>query len=74
MEVENQEGARLALEAACSKLANTIAECVPDGVAFVFMLTDFGEKGNAAYCSNAEREDMIALLRETANRIEGVGN
>ena len=74
MKVESQEKSRKKLESVCSDMAKVIGGCLPDGVAFAFMLADFGENGNTAYCSNADREDMISLLRETANRIEGVGN
>lgn len=71
MKVENQEKDRKKLEAACSSMAKVIADCLPEGVGFALIFTDFGEKGNAAYCCNVEREDMISLMRETANRIEG---
>ena len=74
MKIEDKSGDREKLERTCADMAKVIGKCLPDGVAFAFMLADFGDKGNTAYCSNAEREDMIRLLRETANRIEGVGN
>lgn len=37
---------------------------------FMLMVFDFGDGGFSAYISNAEREDMIKLLREQANRLE----
>lgn len=31
---------------------------------FALFVFDFGERGNLAYCSNAEREDMIKTVEE----------
>lgn len=74
MKIENQEQKRRELEDACASMADVIGSALPEGVGFALIFADFGDKGNAAYCSNVQREDMIKLLRETANRIEGVGN
>lgn len=74
MKIENQERQRKELEASCASMAKVIGDCIPKGVGFALIFADFGDVGNAAYCSNTDREDMISLLRETANRIEGVGN
>ena len=74
MQVEDKQEERKNLEKACSEMADVIRATLPEGVAFSLILADFGEQGNLAYCSNANREDMIKLLRETANKIEGTGN
>lgn len=60
------------LEAVCASLGKTIGEVIPAGTAFAFLLADFGEEGNAAYLSNAKRPDMVKMLREMADRIEGM--
>jgi hypothetical protein len=39
-------------------------------VGFCLMLFDFGEDGWSTYVSNAQPEDMIAALRELANKRE----
>lgn len=38
--------------------------------AFALLVTGFDVKGQANYISNVEREDMIKMLRETADRLE----
>jgi len=37
---------------------------------FALIVFDFNKPGISNYVSNAKREDMIAALRETADRIE----
>ena len=37
---------------------------------FALIIFDFNQPGVSNYVSNAKREDMVAALRETANRLE----
>jgi hypothetical protein len=37
---------------------------------FALVVFEFGQPGLGNYISNARREDMVAALRETADRIE----
>ena len=74
IEIEDKQEDMEDMEAACSSMADVIAECLPDGTAFALILSGFTDGSGAAYCSNADRDGMVALLRETADRIEGVGN
>lgn len=37
---------------------------------FMLMIFDFGEGGFCAYMSNAQRRDIVRLLREQADRLE----
>lgn len=40
------------------------------GIGFTLVLYDFGEKGNLAYASNGNREDMMSTLRELLEKME----
>jgi hypothetical protein len=40
------------------------------GAGFALLLFDFGEKGNIAYVSNANREDMIEALGELLGNLK----
>lgn len=39
-------------------------------IGFALLVFEFDESGIGNYISNAERESMIKVLRETANKIE----
>lgn len=53
-----------------NKLAKIINEEYFPGLGFCLILFEFYEQGTASYISNANRNDMITALRETANRLE----
>jgi hypothetical protein len=57
------------LEATCSRLGHTIADALPPGIGFCFFLFDFGNEGDIAFVSNAERQGMIDALDELLNSI-----
>ncbi len=52
------------LEKTCRGYADAFQDVVPEGVGFAIFLFDFGEKGNTAYVSTADRKDMLKLLKE----------
>ncbi|HEU5276808.1 MAG TPA: hypothetical protein VFU97_24340 [Xanthobacteraceae bacterium] len=67
------------LEAICAMLGKSLADELNDTttgppMGFLLMLFDFGPKGFNAYVSNANREDMIRLLREQIAHLEGKTN
>lgn len=52
-------------------LADLLKELLPKEWGFVLLTYPFGGvKGLANYVSNAQRQDIIKFLRETANRLE----
>ena len=55
-------------------LSGAIEDCLPAGPSrkgrALFALIVFDDPGVAQYVSNANRQDMIRALRETADRIE----
>jgi len=59
-------------------LAGAVESILPDGPSrkgralFFLLFTD--ESRIAQYCSNAIREDVIKMLRETADRLEKKGD
>ena len=56
---------RLHLETFASKMArDVIAPKMPKGLGFAFVAFDFGEGGNIAYCSSADRADMKRAFAE----------
>jgi hypothetical protein len=61
-----QKQVRLLLESQARRLA----EGCPAGVGFALMIFDFGEGGNMAYVSNAERADMIRALEELLQKLK----
>lgn len=50
------------------KLGAFIAEGLPTGWGFNLLLFTYGEGGSLFYISSAEREDVIAVMREYINR------
>ncbi len=49
------------------------ANTLPEGWGFAVCMVPFNETGAALYVSNCEREDAVALLRETADVLEASG-
>lgn len=43
---------------------------LPDGVVFIILAGEPNSRGIAQYVSNANRDDCIAWMRETATRLE----
>jgi hypothetical protein len=61
---------RLQLEKQCAELGRVLKEKMPPGVGFTLFMFDFGEKGNMAYISTADREDSIKLTKEWIEHVE----
>lgn len=52
------------LETHAREIGRTIAGALPKGVGFALLVFDFGEGGNLAWMSNANRADMVNSLKE----------
>lgn len=74
MKIQDRQKKQREIEKACSKMGKVVGSCMPDGVGFALIFTDFGDSGSMAYVSNAQREGMVKLFREVADKIEGTGN
>lgn len=59
-----------ATEKVMNKIGNDIEKVLPKGFGFAVLVFPFSEPGIANYISNANRKDMITMLRETADRFE----
>lgn len=69
-ETEQEIEARVRIEEACKEIGESLAEAMPSTIGFALLMFDFGEKGSLAYCSNAMREDVVAMLHEWLGRQE----
>jgi hypothetical protein len=67
--MDERECEREQLEAQCKEIGDVIREAAP-GLGFALVLFDFGEKGNMAYVSTAQRADTIKMLRELCGNLE----
>lgn len=63
-ETEQQAQARALLEKQTKDIATKVKSMLPPGKGFILFAFDFGEGGNLAYASNAQREDVIKALDE----------
>lgn len=59
-------------ERLCRDLGETMAAVCPPGYGFALVIFTL-EPGFSAYCSNAQRADMIRELRDVADRLERGG-
>jgi hypothetical protein len=59
---------RLLLERQCRSIAEALRPVMPAGIGFILFLSDYGERGNVAYVSTIERDDVIKLLHEWLDR------
>jgi len=52
------------------QVARLIDERLPPGFGFALLVFSFGEHGYLTHVSNAQREDLVKVLRETADVLE----
>lgn len=64
-EIENAE-----VEAILNDIGDRLAFGMPNGFGFNLLIFSFGEGGSMFYCSNAERPDMIAAMKEFIEKQE----
>ena len=69
-ESPKERAARIALEAVCADLGRRIKAQLPEGIGMTLLLFDFGEGGNMAYLSSANRGDMCRAMREFLGKLE----
>ncbi len=58
------------IEELMKKIADTIADRMPDGWGFNLMLFEYGEGGSLFYISSAQRPDIINVMKEFIKRNE----
>jgi hypothetical protein len=61
------------IRAQANKVADRIARGLPDDTVFALIIADVGAGGTTSYISNANREDMIKLLKEMVGKMEADG-
>lgn len=49
---------------AAKRIGDELKAATPPGIGFAVLMFDFGETGNLAYVSNADRQDMIRAFKE----------
>lgn len=65
----------LAMERGARQIGRRISGDLPSSVGFCLLLFDFGPPGgNATYISNAQRADVIRILKEFLTRMKGERN
>lgn len=52
------------------KMSKKVGDMLPSGFGHAILVFPLGKPGISNYISSANREDMIKLLRETADRLE----
>lgn len=62
------------LEHSARYLARKIKALLPGGAGFALLIFDLGGPGNIAYCSSAQRQDMVKALKELVENLEAETN
>ena len=57
-------------EAVLKDLGEELKKRMPEGMGFVLLMADFGEKGATFYTSSIVRQDAINLLKEFVQKLE----
>jgi hypothetical protein len=66
----NEYARRKKLEDDVSRIGKGIGDRLAPGIGFTLLFFEFGEQKQLAYISNAQRDDMIKVLRQMADEIE----
>ena len=59
------------VKAAGERLAKIIDAALPPGHGFALLIFEWGDQGNLSWISNAQRDDMIATMKDFIARHEG---
>lgn len=59
------------VKAAGEALADIIDSALPDNHGFALLIFEFGDEGNLSWISNADRDDMLATMKDFIARHEG---
>ena len=68
MSIDERE--RASIEETARNIGRQIGGVLPSHVKFALILSTVGDGGWATYLSNAQRDGVISLLREMADKIE----
>ncbi len=72
-ETAEHRAARLELEEETAKIGRALKGALRDEgmphVGFVLLMFDFGADGAFAFCSNAQRDDVVRFLKEAREKI-----
>lgn len=55
-------------EALLKEIGQLLKDICPSGYGFNLMIFNFGERGNVFYASNADRDDMIHIMKDFIDR------
>jgi GTPase len=64
----NYQVRNLEVEEVLREMAGTVSSRLPAGWGMALFLFEFGENGTCFYISDAQREDMVRMLREWIQR------
>lgn len=67
----SRDEVRHELEQQCREIGEVIAENIPRNCGFMLMVFEYGEGGWMTYMSNAKRADMVRVLQEWIDRVNG---
>lgn len=65
-EVFDEEAERVLHE-----IGHLMKNAMPPGYGFVFLMANYGKKGNTFYTSSVQRQDAVNLMKELIEKIEG---
>lgn len=72
-ETPKERAHRLVLQTVCAGVMDELVKAINEegltGVGFMVTLFDFGDGGSFAYASNANRQDMIRMLKEAIGKL-----
>lgn len=74
-ETPERRAERLQLEEICGGIARMLQKAINESaepgqrLGFALLMFDFGEEGSFAYAANAQRADVLKLLREAEEKI-----
>lgn len=69
-ETPDHAATRRELEGFTADLARLVGQHVPKGYGFTLLVFGYGQEKSLAYCSSAQRPDMVHTLREILDRLE----
>jgi hypothetical protein len=68
--IDARDPRQVEVEGLVKDLAEAVHDQCPPHVGYLFVVYDRGERGFMAYAANSERADVVALLRELADKLE----
>lgn len=59
------------VQAVGESIADVIAGSLPPGHGFALLIFEFGHGGNVSWISNAERDGLVAAMKDVIAKLEG---